>query len=116
MGLPRPLRLTRADDFARVRAEGQTFRARLLLMNVAANGLGHNRCGFITGKRIGGAIVRNRVRRRMREIFRAAQPTLRHGYDIVLVAMPAAAGQPYSEIQRTFDTLAAQAGLFQEAE
>ncbi|MBK8135934.1 MAG: ribonuclease P protein component [Chloroflexi bacterium] len=114
MGLPRPLRLTRSDDFARVRAEGQTHRSRLMLINVAANGLAINRFGVVTGKKLGGAVVRNRVRRLLREVLRLSQGRLVTGWDLVLVAHPAAVGQSLTEIQRTFDALASQAGLFRE--
>jgi ribonuclease P protein component len=114
MGLPRPLRLARSEDFARVRAVGQTFRSRLLLLNVAPNGLLHNRYGVVTGKKLGGAVVRNRVRRLFREAIRATNHRLTGGWDIVLVAHPSAAVQPASEIHRAFEAAALQAGLFRE--
>jgi ribonuclease P protein component len=114
MGLPRPLRLARTEDFARVRVVGQTFRGRLLLLNVAPNGLSHNRYGVVTGKKLGGAVVRNRVRRLFREVLRATNSKLTGGWDIVLVAHPSASAQPASEIQRAFEAAAVQAGLFRE--
>lgn len=112
MGLPRPLRLARSEDFARVRASGQTFRGRLLLLNVVPNGLTHNRYGIITGKKLGGAVVRNRVRRLFREAIRTSNARLMGGWDVVLVAHPGAAAQPASEIQHAFEAAALQAGLF----
>jgi ribonuclease P protein component len=114
MGLPRPLRLARSEDFARVRAAGQTFRGRLLLLNVVPNGLSYNRYGIVTSKKLGGAVVRNRVRRLFREAVRATNSRLTGGWDIVLVAHPSAATQPASEIQRAFEAAAVQAGLFRE--
>lgn len=114
MGLPRPLRLARSEDFARVRAVGQTFRGRLLLLNVAPNGLPHNRYGVVAGKKLGGAVVRNRVRRLFREAVRATNAGLNSGWDVVLVAHPSAAEQTASEIQRAYETTVAQAGLFCE--
>ncbi len=114
MGLPRPLRLTRPEDFSHVRAAGQTFRGRLLLLNVAPNDLPHNRYGVVTGKKLGGAVIRNRVRRLLREAIRATDAKLSSGWDIVLVAHPSAAGQPASEIHRAFESAAQQAGLFRE--
>ena len=49
------------------------------------------RAGFVTSKRVGGAVVRNRVRRRLREIVRKYQHALRSGIWVVLIARPAAA-------------------------
>lgn len=114
MGLPRPLRLARSEDFLRVRAAGQTFRGRLLLLNVAPNGMSHNRYGVVTGRKLGGAVARNCVRRLLREAIRAADDRLSRGWDMILVAHPSAAGQPASEIQRAFESAASQAGLFRE--
>ncbi len=111
MGLPRPLRLARSEDFARLRLEGQTFRGRFMLINVAPNTLSHNRYGLVTSKRLGGAVVRNRVRRLIREGLRQTTPQMRVGWDVVLVAHPSIVGQSLVEIMRAFDTLARQAGL-----
>lgn len=114
MGLPRPLRLSRSEDFARVRAEGQTFRSRLMLINVAANGLKHNRFGLVTGKRLGGAVTRNRIRRVLREILRESQDKLASGWDIVVVPHPSSAGQPFSTLENAFRALSEQAGLLND--
>lgn len=114
MGLPRPLRLARPEAFARVRAQGRTFRSRHFLLSLAPNGLPLNRFGLVTGKKLGGAVVRNRVRRLLREVLRLSQDRLRSGWDVVLVAHPAAVGLSVTEIQRTFDALASQAGLLRE--
>lgn len=111
MGLPRPLRLAKSQDFARLRQEGQTFRGRFMLMNVAPNTLPHNRYGVVTGKRLGGAVLRNRVRRVIREALRQSTPHFHAGWDVVLVAHPSIVGQPLSEITRALDALARQAGL-----
>jgi len=111
VGLPRPLRLARSEDFARLRREGQTFRGRFMLLNIAPNTLSHNRYGLVTSKRLGGAVVRNRVRRLIREGLRQVTPTLTAGWDVVLVAHPSIVGQPLAEIMRAFDALARQSGL-----
>ena len=49
------------------------------------------RCGFVTSKRLGNAVARNRVRRRLREIVRPLLPRIAPGRDLVFVARPAAA-------------------------
>lgn len=114
MGLPRPLRLTHTHDFARVRAHGRTERGRLMLLNTAPNGLQSNRYGIVTSKRLGGAVVRNRVRRLLREAIRAEDAALQRGWDVVVVAHPAAVGQPLSELHGAYRTLIVQAGLLHD--
>lgn len=114
MGLRRALRLTRTVDYDRLRHEGKTLRSRWFLMNTARNTLDHNRYGIITGRRVGGAVIRNRARRRLQEVIHMRDPGLESGWDVVLVVHASAAQQPLTELLRTFDTLARQAGIVQE--
>lgn len=111
MGLRRQLRLTQPADYARMRKAGKAYRHRLLLLSVLPNQLAHNRYGLVTGKRLGGAVVRNRVKRHLREALRLRHPDLVAGYDLVLVAHPALVGQPFSALQQAVDDLLRQAGL-----
>ena len=109
--MERRLRLQRSGDYARLRQEGSRYQHRFLTFSVAANNLPHNRYGFVTSKRVGKAVARNRVRRLLREALRSLHPQLRHGYDVVVVARPAIVGQPYAVVQRIIEGLAQQAGL-----
>ncbi len=88
----RARRLTRASEFLRVKKEWKVQRSALLLFGVFDSG-GDSafRAGFVTSRRVGAAVVRNRVRRRLREIVRTNQNTIRRGVWIVLIARPAAA-------------------------
>lgn len=116
MGLPQRLRLRRSEDFERLRQTGRTYRQRLLLVNAAPNEVGHNRYGFVTGKRLGNAVIRNRVRRLLQASIRALHPRLRVSYDLVIVAHPAAVGQPLTAIQRTVIELMSQADLLTDTD
>jgi ribonuclease P protein component len=69
------------------------------------------RSGFVTSKRIGGAVVRNRVRRRLREIVRKHQHALRGGVWLVLVARPAAARASYSALEDEWLRLAKRTSI-----
>lgn len=111
MGLPRYLRLTHADDFARVRREGRVLRHKLLLVSIAPNTVGHNRYGIVTAKKIGKAYQRNRVRRVLRETLRLQHPYLQAGFDVVLVAHAGAVDAAWPVIQATVEALFQQAGL-----
>ncbi|MGH8163047.1 MAG: ribonuclease P protein component [Rhodanobacteraceae bacterium] len=104
---PASRRLKRSREFARVRTEGRTIRGGLLLLGVLE--LAEEsafRVGFVTSKRVGGAVVRNRVRRRLREIARRHQHEVRDGVWLVVVARPAAARASYAELEAEWRKLA----------
>ena len=77
-------------EFVRVREEGRTIRGRLFIIGFLETE-GDFRVGFVTSKRVGGAVLRNRVRRRLREIVRRHQHEIRPGIWMVIVARAAAA-------------------------
>ena len=62
------------------------------------NKLGINRLGFTVGTKVGHAVVRNRVRRRLREAYRAQEAGLLKGYDIVIVARVRAADAAFQAL------------------
>jgi ribonuclease P protein component len=91
--------LRRREDFARLTAHGRTRADRLLVLHFMPNALGHDRFGIATGRRIGGAVARNRVRRRVREILRADPADGHRGWDILIVARAAAAEASFDELR-----------------
>jgi ribonuclease P protein component len=109
---PKTKRLVLPVEFGRVKSEGTTQAGRLLVLGVFA----HNeekswRAGFVTSKRIGGAVVRNRVRRRLRDIVRTQQARLREGFWFVVVARPAASRASYRELKDEWLRLAERASI-----
>ncbi|HXA08982.1 MAG TPA: ribonuclease P protein component [Chthoniobacterales bacterium] len=90
--MPASRRLRLSREFDRVRTEGRTVRGGLLMLGLLeAEGGDALRVGFVTSRRVGGAVVRNRVRRRLREIVRRHQFALMQGLWLVVIARPAAA-------------------------
>ena len=90
--LPASRRLQLSREFDRVRIEGRTVRGGLLMIGLLQpEGESAFRVGFVTSRRVGGAVVRNRVRRRLREIVRRYQSALTSGLWLVVIARPAAA-------------------------
>lgn len=87
--MKRAYRLRRPDQFRRARREGRTFATPLLLLNLVAGRQRRTRCGFVVAKQIGGAVQRNRAKRRLREVMRLALPQITPGYDLVLVVRSA---------------------------
>jgi len=110
----RQFRLRESADFERVKTTGKTLRHPLVTMGVVSNGLPTLRLGFVISKRIGKAVVRNRVRRVMREIMRLWLPLLKPGYDIVLVPRNELVGQPYTEVKAALHQLLGRAQLWRE--
>lgn len=70
-----------------------------------------SRVGFVTSRQVGPAVVRNRVRRRLREIVRQRQQELREGFWIVLVARRDAAIASYDELEHEWLRLATRASI-----
>jgi len=82
-----------------------------MLNVVAVENSGPCRAGFIASRRIGGAVARNRVRRRLREIVRHHQHDLREGFWIVLVARRDAADANYRALEHEWLRLAKRASI-----
>ena len=103
------LRLRRRKDFDTVFQEGHVLANRLLVLRSVPNELPHNRYGFVTSKRLGKAVVRNRVRRRLRESVRslAAQP----GWDVVVSARARAADADFHQLRKAVVSLFVRAGI-----
>jgi ribonuclease P protein component len=109
--MERRLRLRRAQDFARLRHEGTTTQNRYMLMSRMPNGLTHNRYGLVTSGRVGGAVLRNRTRRLLRESIRALNPQLRTGFDVVLVVRQPLVQQPFDAVTRIVTEMFRQSNL-----
>ena len=110
--LPRRKRLTQPAEFLRVKNEGRATRGGLLVLGVLeADADAAFRVGFVTSKRVGGAVVRNRIRRRLREVVRRHQQGLQNGLWIVLIARPAAAQASYQQLEDEWLRLAKRASI-----
>src|SRR5882757_9228308 len=89
---PKSARLSNAGEFALLKREGISFHGRMVVLSVLkAEPDTETRIGLITSRRVGGAVVRNRVRRRLREIVRAVRPQMKAGISLGLIARQAAA-------------------------
>ena len=73
-----------------------------------------NRVGITVSKKLGKAHVRNRTRRRIREVYRLNEEKFRPGWDIVVVARSRAVDVPFDKLTKSYLTLAKKAGLLCE--
>jgi ribonuclease P protein component len=111
--MERRLRLRDEADFRRVRAGGRAWANRGLTLLVAPNALPHNRYGFVVSKRVGKAVTRNLVKRRLREILRQLDRAGRipPGHDLALIVRPALAEASFAEARDAVTDLLARARL-----
>ncbi len=84
-----------------------------LVLYARKNRTDTNRVGITVSKKLGHAVVRNRVRRRIREVYRLSEEQLAPGWDIVIVARSRAIEAPFDQLSNAFLKLADQAGLLQ---
>lgn len=107
MQLTRHQTMKRASEFAMVRAQGSSAAGRFLVLSTlpyTGEGAGaqESRFGIITTRRLGHAVVRNLLRRRVREILRAHGTPLERGHYVVVIPRHTAATASYSELEKDF--------------
>ena len=96
--LRREQHLRRQSDFQAIREHGIYRTHPLLVLRAAPNSLSYPRFAFVVGRRVTHkAVVRNRVRRRIREVVR--QTPVRSGWDLLFIARPAAAEAGFTALQ-----------------
>lgn len=97
--------------FRRLYARGKSSASPQLALYIRRNGRKGNRLGLTVSTKVGKAVVRNRVRRRLREIYRIHENELYPGWDVVIVARVRAAHSPFAALERSFLTQADKLGL-----
>lgn len=108
--------LKKNSDFRRLYAKGKSAVSPYLVLYCRRNRLGENRTGYTVSAKLGHAVVRNRVRRRLREIVRLNAPALKQGWDLVIVARTRAVGAPYRKLEEAYLRCCRELKLTGEAE
>ena len=102
-GFPKALRLLRRYEFLQVQEGGQKISADCLLALVKRNGRPYTRLGLTVSSKVGNAVVRVRLRRLLRELFRKRRGQWPAGLDVVLVVRSSAKEVGFTEMARAFD-------------
>lgn len=112
--MQRKFRLRANSDFQRVRNVGQSVVNRWLVLVWAPNQLEHSRFGFAVGKKLGKAVQRNKIKRRLREQLRLHLQAdhLRSGIDVIVIARHAAKDADYNTLRRALNQLLSRARLW----
>ena len=90
------------------------FAGPYVILYARKNRTGINRVGITVSKKLGKAHIRNRIRRRLREIYRLSEDQFLPGWDIVLVARGKALDADFAAMTKSFLSLAAKAGILRE--
>ncbi len=101
--MQRSLRLTGNKQFTRIRGQGNSAANRFLVIRFLPNGLDHSRFGFMVSRRIGNAVVRNKVKRRLREAVRLTP--VKAGWDAVFIARRGTERAGYQELKQAAGNL-----------
>lgn len=110
--MKRRFRLTRSTDFKRVRSNGKSYAHPLLVLVVSpGEEEAQIRFGVTASRGIGGAVIRNRAKRLMREALRPLLPNIHPGWDVVAIARAGLLSAEYDQIQLVVKTLLQRAGL-----
>ena len=94
--------LKQNHEFRRLYSNGRNAASPYFAVYCRRTGRPYSRLGLTTGVKLGNAVKRNRVRRRMRELYRTNESKLRPGYDIVMVARTRAIFARYSDLESSF--------------
>ena len=113
--MKRAVTLKENYEFRRMYQKGASAVGGGMVVYCRKNKLGHNRLGITVSVKLGHAVVRNRARRRLREVYRLHTPQLKQGYDVVLVARGKTAVCSWKELNDTFVRLCRKLDLLEAA-
>ena len=114
--MKRRYRVREDRRFREIRQRGRSVANDLLVLCVLANDLPYSRFGFAVSSRIGNAVVRNRIKRRLREILRLRMATIRPGCDIILIARKPIRSAEYHQLETACARLLRRAQLLLDEE
>ncbi len=103
-------------EFRRIYRKGKSAVSPWLVLYCQKNRQGRTRLGVTVSTKLGKAVVRNRVRRRLREIWRLNQDALQPGWDIILVARGRSVHASYKKLNDTYLRLLEETGLLRREE
>lgn len=109
--MQREFRLTRSDDFKRVRRNGKSYAHPLVVLVAQVNEQAGTHIGVTAGRAVGNAIHRNRAKRLLREAMRPLLPNLASGWNLILVARPGLAAASLEATRLALTGLLRRAGL-----
>ena len=108
------LTLRKQNDFNRVYKKGKSRGSKYVVVLYRKNNLGYTRTAFVSSKKVGNSVERNRSRRLMKESYYNVRDKIKKGYDIVFVARNSINGKSLDDINRSLYGTLKACGLFVE--
>ena len=103
--------LSSPKDFAALQGQGTVRSNPLLVVRIYRTDLEETRFGLSTGRKLGGAVVRNRARRRLREALRVMAPSFQPGWDVLIIARQPVIGADFQTLAGTLQNLLRRGGV-----
>lgn len=107
--MKREERITKPRQYAEVYGKGKSYPSELIVLRTLRNNLDHSRYGLSVSKKVGNAVARNKLKRRLREINRIV--SMKPGWDIVYILRPAAAEVSFISLKKSVETLLTKADI-----
>ncbi len=103
-------------DFRRMQEHSASRSHATLLVRIRRNDTAQSRYGISTSRKLGNAVVRNKVRRRIRSILRHLGPRIAPGWDMLIICRPASASVSQHELAATLERLLGSANVLDQVE
>ena len=113
--MKRAVTLKENYEFRRLYQRGKSAAGGTMVLYCRKNKLDHNRLGLTASTKLGHAVVRNRCRRRLREVYRLNEDKFQPGWDIVVVARTRAIHAPFDTLTENYLALAKKSGILKDS-
>ncbi|MDD4275377.1 MAG: ribonuclease P protein component [Clostridia bacterium] len=107
-------RLTMRNQFSYVYKKGESYPAKSLILIYVKSKYNGLKVGFSVSKKIGNSVVRNKIKRRLREAFRAKLKNIQSGYNYIIIARPSIVDSSYDELVKTIEYVFKKSGKYLE--
>jgi ribonuclease P protein component len=103
--------LKKNSDFGNVYKKGKSGANRKVVLYIVKNGTERNRLGISVSKKVGNSVVRHRIKRLIKEVYRLNESIYKRGYDLVFIARIGARDRTYAEMEKSVLHVSSMLGM-----